>query len=142
MTNTQSQPDYITERPDKLNQLRKFNELPYFTGTEHYYRYMGSRYTYTDGVKFVADNAEAYWLLDVVFTHCMAIARNKNIPEDQKRLYVCNLLVNDAMNTALFTVSDGNYNDLARQEIEYTDFPAKTVTIWVQNMVAMLPSEY
>jgi len=45
-------------------------------------------------------------------------------------------------NSALFTLDDGNGNILATQKIEYTDFPVQSVRIYVENNVALLPSEH
>ena len=44
-------------------------DLSGFTGTENWYRYaMMPRFTYTDGVKYLAEQAKAYWLLDAIFS--------------------------------------------------------------------------
>ncbi len=135
----QVKPNDIKHRPDALP------DLGYFTGTENYYRHpmplTPYEFNYTDGVKHVADYAGAYWLLDVIFSHVAEVYRSRTIPTEQKRLLVCRLAVGDN-NAAIFAMTDGNDNALAGQEIEYTDFPAKLQTIWVQNGVAMLPSEY
>jgi hypothetical protein len=40
------------------------SDLAQFIGTENYYRYLGINLT--DGVKFLADEAGAYWLVDIV----------------------------------------------------------------------------
>jgi hypothetical protein len=40
--------------------------LAYFTGTTAYYRYWLGITHLTDGVKFLADNAHCYWLLDAI----------------------------------------------------------------------------
>lgn len=117
-------------------------DLSQFTGTEHYYAWaLSPKFKYTDGVKYMAERANAYWLLDVVFSHTIEIYRSRTIPDDQKRFLACKLTVSDN-DTALFIITDGDDNELARQEIEYTDFPAKEQEIWVQNGVAILPSEY
>lgn len=137
------QPNAVNTRPATLKVID--HELGYYTGTEHYYahfiRFNGEPLTYTDGCKYVADTYGAHWLLDVVFSHVAEIYRSKTIPEEQKRLLVCKLAVGQN-NHAVFQVDDGNGNVLATQEIEFTDFPAQLHTIWVQNGVAMLPSEY
>jgi hypothetical protein len=38
-------------------------DLSHFTGTNQYYRHWAMRLVYTDGVKYIADDADAYWLL-------------------------------------------------------------------------------
>lgn len=43
------------------------NDLNQFTGTENYWKYPFSRYfVYTDGVKYFAEQAKAYWFLDAI----------------------------------------------------------------------------
>ena len=42
--------------------------LAQFTGTERYYR-IAPKFLITDGVKFLAENAGCYWLLDVAVSH-------------------------------------------------------------------------
>ena len=42
-------------------------DLQQFTGTDHYYRHSINRHVlFTDGVKYLADKAGAYWLLDEI----------------------------------------------------------------------------
>ncbi|WP_371412075.1 DUF6876 family protein, partial [Nostoc linckia] len=48
--------------------------------------------------------------------------------------------------TAVITATDGNNNQIARQEIEHTDFPLEKLKLYVQfdgeHSTLMLPSEY
>ena len=44
--------------------------------------------------------------------------------------------------TALAIAGDGNGHELARQEIEYTDFPLEEITLYLTEGTLMLPSEY
>ena len=42
-------------------------ELAKFTGSEHWYRHaLNRKVLFTDGAKYVADRAGAYWLLDEI----------------------------------------------------------------------------
>lgn len=128
-----------TPRPKSLP------DLGYFSGTEQWWKYpLMPKFSYTDGVRHVAMEASAYWLLDVVFSHVAAIYGNKEIPDEQKSMLVCKLVVDDTdkKNSAQFTITDGNYNPLAEQFIPFTDFPALEQEIWVENGVALLPSEH
>jgi len=90
----------------------------------------------TDGAKFVADEAGAYWLMD-------AIASNVGSYKAEGFVVVKLVKTGDA---ALLTLEDGNDNILARQDIEYTDFPLDDVTLYVIKQdalwVILLPSEY
>jgi Family of unknown function (DUF6876) len=45
----------------------KLDNLNQFTGTEQWYRHaLNHAVTFTDGAKYVADQAGAYWLLDEI----------------------------------------------------------------------------
>jgi hypothetical protein len=55
------------ERENKMGLTKA--DLLEFTGTENWYRHSLNRnVTYTDGVKFMAESAGAYWLIDEVAT--------------------------------------------------------------------------
>lgn len=51
-----------------ITQLKK--ELRYFTGSETVFEYfLLSDYCYTEGVKYLAEQAQAYWLVGTIFSH-------------------------------------------------------------------------
>ena len=113
-------------------------ELRQFTGTERYYKYMFN-IVLTDGAKYLADRAGAYWLMDVVASWQLAKkvacehfqAWNLNVQEDKK---------------ATVVADDGSGKEIARQKIPYTDFPLRSQRLYLVNdgryRVLMLPSEY
>ncbi len=110
--------------------------LTQFTGTERYYR-LNRKCLLTDGTKYLADSAGAYWLMDAAASY---------LPElDAADWFV---LVRLAVkgHTAVLTLEDGNGNIRARQEIPFTDFPAPEQALYAswdgQHWVLMLPSEY
>jgi hypothetical protein len=119
-----------------IKQLTK-DVLRQFTGTETWYRHGFARdVLYTDGVRHVAENAEADWLLDEIvlaqkFDQCLA----------EEAFQVWTLKVNEDR-TATLTCEDGNLNAVYHKEIEYTDFPLDQITLWFTNNVILLPSEY
>lgn len=110
--------------------------LPQFTGTERYYHlYPGL--LLTDGAKYLADEAEAYWLLDVIWSHL------PRVPKDE--WFVCAKLERQS-DSATFTLGDGNGEVYASQVIPYTDFPLAEITLYAAKQdnvwVVLLPSEY
>ena len=126
---------------DKPKEL--FN-LHQFTGTETWWRHpLYKNFSYTDGMRHVAQTAEAYWLLDVIFSHAAAIERGNKMASNSRLFLVFNLTVAED-NSAKFITEDGNKNTIkeACQAIPYTDFPAQTFTCWMVDGVCMLPSEY
>lgn len=120
--------------PSKADVLAQ--TLPQFTGTERYYRlYPGV--LLTDGAKYLADEAEAYWLLDVIWSHL------PSVQEDE--WFVCARLERQREG-AHFTLGDGNGGVYAQQAIAYTDFPLNEITLYVAKQdglwIVLLPSEY
>lgn len=127
--------------------------LDQFHGTETWYRYspMFRYLLLTEGVKFLAENAGAYWLMDAIGSH---IATNPRLTHTRNPAQFWTLAVNNSKATLRCT--DGGKHgaqaiELAKQEIEYTDFPLASIDIWVMwdeivdprgAFVAMLPGEY
>jgi len=64
------------------------NLMSYCYGTEHYYTNPIYSFKYTDGVKIFCENAQSYWLLDIVNSVCRFY---KRIHQD---LIIIKLIVN------------------------------------------------
>ena len=109
------------------------HELNQFTGTEHWYRHL-SGYLYTDGVLYVAQKGGAFWLVDKILLTTRA---KKSLQE----FGVWKLNVNEDK-SAILICEDGNYNELYREKIDWTDFPLNQVDLWFENGVLILPSEH
>ena len=107
-------------------------ELNQFTGTEQYYRHWSLRIVFTDGVKYVAETAGAFWLIDVVASYQPLKAEFqvwKLVKEGNAYAVIC---------------TDGNDVVLKKQELPFTDFPEHLMPfeMYFQNDVLFLPSEY
>jgi hypothetical protein len=112
-------------------------DLAQFTGSEHWYRHgINRKVLFTDGAKFVADQAGAYWLLDEI-----AIIQPHDRGVAAEEFQVWKLAVN-ADQTAVLTCEDGNDRVVYTKTIPYTDFPADGITLWFTNNTILLPSEY
>jgi hypothetical protein len=112
-------------------------DLAHFHGTEHWYRHGVIRNVlYTDGARYVADQAGAYWLLDAI-----AIAQACDRRVAAERFQVWGLVVH-ADQSATLTCEDGNAHGVAQQQIPFTDFPLSRLTLWCVDKVIMLPGEY
>jgi hypothetical protein len=114
------------------NQIKE--ELDQFCGTEHYYKHLYG-IVYTDGVKFLADECQCFWLISLVVSYQF----EPKIKAEEFQVY--KLTVN-ADHSAKVEITDGNYKILATQEIEFTDFPLSEITLWFTNNVLYLPSEH
>lgn len=112
------------------------SELRQFTGTEkYYYNPLFLKFRYTDGVKFLAEEAGAYWLLDYIFSN----QTSKNLLEQPFQVW--KLKVNDD-SSAQIVVEDGNDQILDQFKIGFTDFPLEKFDLWLIDKVLILPSEY
>jgi len=112
-------------------------DLRQFTGTEHYYRHSLNRNVlFTDGAKYLADTAAAYWLLDDIALAQFSVKRLAHEPFQAWKLSV------PSDRTATLTCEDGNFNLLHNRSYGYTDFPLDEVVIWYSNGVLYLPSEH
>jgi len=111
--------------------------LAQFTGTEKYYR-IYPQVVLTDGTKYLADAAGCYWLMDVYASHLASV-------DPEKESFTC-LKLNKKGFGAEIVIEDGNTHALAKQHIEYTDFPLDCFVfyaVWAGEFwVLMLRSEY
>jgi len=117
-------------------QTLTLSDLEQFYGTERYYEHRLGRFNYTDGVRFLADKAACYWLLDIV----ASVQRMPKIKAES--FIVWNLQRHPDTTRATVKADDGNGNLLYQQEIEYTDFPLDSIKLYMADGVLMLPSEY
>ncbi len=118
------------------------SDLAQCHGTEHYYRHsLLKSFVYTDGVKLMADNAGAYWLID-------AIASYQPEPrfhtEELKHFQLWELEVEGS--TAVLTCkADSDRAPVVTQDILFTDFPF-SIKLYVEPcedlMVLLLTSEH
>ena len=119
-------------------------ELPtaQFCGTEGYHTSFPIPFKYSDGVKHVAQTYEAYWLLLDAGYMAREVIQNKDIDDDTKSFLTARLCVDEETRAGILTIEDGNKNALMTSRLSYTDFPAETFSMFIQNGVMFLPSEY
>jgi prepilin-type processing-associated H-X9-DG protein len=120
-----------------MTKTLRLDDLRQFTGTDQWYRHgLARNILFTDGAKFVADEAGAYWLLDEI-----AFAQ-RGIPTVEAEEFQVWILRVTPQSTATLTCEDGNGHTVFSKEIAYTDFPLPEITLWFANNVILLPSEY
>lgn len=117
-------------------------DLSQFTGTSQWYPTIVPSITYTDGAKYVADTAGAYWLLDDI-----ALYNTYEKTVQKEEFQVWKLAVNLEEKTGVLTCSDGGKNGhkskvVFTKQIPFTDFPVSELVIWFTDNVILLPSEY
>ena len=121
----------------KISAAELESNLIQFTGTTKYYRLL-STFVVTDGVKYLMDQADCYWLGQLYGLHLA------NMDFNQQPFTVLNLVRKGQ--GAVITIEDGNGAVLSQQTVDWTDFPLTSVRLFASwsgdYWVAMLPSEY
>jgi hypothetical protein len=112
------------------------SDLANFTGSENWFKHWLGKVLFTDGVKFIADSAGAYWLID-------EIAINQTLPNVRaEEFQVWVLKVDLEKRKGVLTCDDGNGSVVFSKQIEYTDFPLPEIGFYCTDGVILLPSEY
>lgn len=116
-------------------------ELAHFTGTEQWHRHaLNRKVTYTDGVKYFAEKAGAYWLLDIFATEL--------VPHCAKEGFLGIKIVVPGNAGCTIIADDGNHKIVWSRKVDYTDCPEGTWAFFMapggpgDTFVIMLPSEY
>ena len=121
------------------------SDLLMFTGTEKIYKvdFFGMKFFYTDGVQYVIENGQAVWLIQAIFSH--------QITPKVKREGFQVWRLKKLSNSWELRCTDGGKgeeeaetetgNILAKQIIEYSDFPLDEITLYLENSTLCLPRE-
>jgi uncharacterized protein DUF6876 len=144
----------IMRRPTNDTRRRlTVEDLASFHGSENFHRHSPSGLIYTDGVKFIADRAGAYWLIDAIASYQGRggkLARDPMLRDYQ----IWKLTVNEDQTAVITCQADSGMAFVVNQKIEYTDFPLSSLRLTVERgghydaagqvvscMTCMLPSE-
>ena len=111
-------------------------QLPHFTGTNEWHKHP-TGLLFTDGVKFIADHAGAYWLIDLIASWQKRARKDLMLRE----LQLWELRVNLEANTGDAICLRKANDEAFRQHIPFTDFPLPQLRLYLENDVLCLPSE-
>ena len=125
------------------------SQLPQFTGTEYYYSHPFFGIKYTDGIRFLAENAGAFWLIDAIASYQPQLARNPMLRDFQVWILVVgdshNFIKPQPKNKACLTCWEDTPNvgvkPAVSQQIPYTDFPLSEIKLYLESGVLLLPRE-
>jgi hypothetical protein len=110
--------------------------LDQFTGTAQYWL-VARQFVITDGVKYLAETAACFWLIDAAISHLLEIGTSD---------WFVRVRTEVSGSSAVMIYEDGDGSEYARQEIAYTDLPLSTVRLYAvwdsERWVILLPSEY
>ena len=110
-------------------------DLSQFYGTENYYKtfVFSPNLKHTDGVQYFADQAGAFWFLDIVATEIYPFS-------DKYPFMTIYLTVKNGK--AEIIVQDGDISRVMQKQIEFTDCPDGVYSFFLVDDVLMLCSEY
>ena len=113
--------------------------LAQFSGSTEYFNYnfFGFGVHLTEGVKYLADKAECYWLIDAILSYQGKAEVRK---EGFQVWRLCKIGVDDLK--FILSGDDGNGNAFAVQKIQFSDFPLDSIKLYFCDNVLMLPEEY
>jgi len=114
------------------------SDLNQFCGSEKSYKHFLKRFTYTEGVKYLADRADAHWIIDAIASYQPQLLRDPMLRDFQ----AWKLTVNSDNKTAKLTCEKDTDVVMVTQDIPYTDFPLPEVRLYLCAKVLMLTSEY
>lgn len=103
-------------------------EFSEFTGSEHWYKHLFGQH-YTDGVKFMAEKYQAYWLIDAIFSYIR-----------KEEFQIWTLEVAEAQGF-LSMREDTQLPFIVTQRIPFTDFPTGIFKLYFEAGILFLPSE-
>jgi len=103
-----------------------------FYGTENYYKHWKG--VFTDGIKEMAEQFKAYWLIDVVFSY-----QDKKISLIPFQIWE---ITSTGDKATVEMKEDTDQPVLVSQKIPFTDFPGGIFKMYLIDNVLMLPSEY
>ncbi len=124
-----------------LKSKQLIEQLQGFCGSITCYKIPLVKARYTEGVKYLADQAQCHWLVTDTAVVCKSLKNKstfivilfkRNSTSVQERTH----------KEAKITYADGNGTILLEQEYEYTDFPLDELRLFFVDDMLMLPNEY
>ena len=109
------------------------SQLAQFTGTTRYYKNF-TGLLYKDGIQYLADHAQCYWLIDLVGSY------QPQLQDLEFQLW--RIEVGDDDSALVTMVEDTGQPIKISQDIPFTDFPLKDFSFYCMNNVMFLKSEY
>lgn len=120
----------------KLTPEQLLEGLQQHSGSETFYKHgLHSQIVYTEGVRFLAENAGAYWLLDAIVSHQLT-------PSVAREDFQAWELQRNEDDSWTLSCHDGNHRFVAVQQIAFSTFPLSRIEVWLTNNTLLLPSEY
>lgn len=113
------------------------SELRNYCGTETWFRHpLFRKFLFTEGVQFLAEAAECFWLIDMIY----GFQLDQQAVKDEY-FQTWDLTVGENK-TATLTCGDGNDNIVFTHSLTFTTFPMDSIRLYFSDNVLLLPSEW
>lgn len=116
--------------------------LPQFCGSETLqpYRLLNIKFSLTEGVAFLAKEAECFWLIDAIASYQPEIKKSGS--QRLEEFQIWELTRQQECKFLLVCKEDSETPPAFQQEIEFSDFPLDEIKLWLSDGILLLPSEY
>ena len=124
--------------PATAAQLREF--IAQATGFETHYRHALSGMSFSEGVKYIADEAGAYWLIDLI----LIASKFEKLQGKCEGLEFWRLTTKDGKGEVTCTdggMNGGEANVVFYETIPFTDFPLEEIALSNDGGILCLPGE-
>ena len=119
----------------KIDEEEKIlSEFEQFTGTTKYYRSTFGRLLLTEGIHYMRERLNCYWLIDIVESYQPQLK--------DKRFQLWSIQVNKDKSALVEMREDSGLEPLVKQALQYTDFKLKQYEFFCIDRVVLLKSEY
>ena len=116
-------------------------QLEQFHGSQQLFALPLCQTRYTEGIRFLAQTANAFWLLTDASVMGKGLRdKSRFITVDFKRCSKTEAGTHG--HDAVIAYTDGNGTTLARQQYHFTDFPLERIRLYFVDNTLLLPSEY
>lgn len=110
--------------------------LAYFTGTQNWYKH-SLGLLYTDGIKYLAEEAQCYWLIDAIASYQTTKFLKD---EDLQEFQIWRLEITGS--SGVLICERDTDDEVLRQNVVCTDFPLPEIKLFLIQKVLMLTDEY
>ena len=131
-----------------MNAETLLQNLQHFCGSEQYYKHWLGL-CYTDGIKYLAENAQCFWLIDAIASHQPTAKKNPRLKEFQLWFlhvgtgheFIKPKAGNAAVLTCWEDTPKAESKPVIIQQIPFTDFPLPEIKLYLQEKILLLPDE-
>jgi hypothetical protein len=131
-----------------MNAETLLQNLQHFCGSEQYYKHWLGL-CYTDGIKYLAENAQCFWLIDAIASHQPTAKKNPRLKEFQLWFihvgtgheFIKPKAGNAAVLTCWEDTPKAESKPVIIQQIPFTDFPLKEIKLYLKEKILLLPDE-